>query len=58
MSHAPWLIQAESDLVAATVLSDANYHAQAIWLAGQAVEKAHKAIVSALGLRYEEKHFK
>ncbi len=58
MSHTSWLRQAESDLEAARTLSDANYHSQAIWLAGQAVEKAHKAIIVALGLQYQEKHFK
>lgn len=42
----------------AKVLSGANYHSQAVWLAGQAVEKAHKAILAALGLRYEDKHYK
>jgi HEPN domain-containing protein len=58
MSYAAWLQQAESDLNAAQVLSDARHHSQAVWLAGQAVEKAHKAILVALGLRYEDKHFK
>lgn len=58
MSHAAWLRQAESDLEAAKVLSAASHHAQAVWLAAQAVEKGHKAILVALGLRYEEKHFK
>ncbi len=50
--------QAESDLAAAKILSGANYHSQAVWLAGQAVEKAHKAVLAALGLRYEERHYK
>jgi HEPN domain-containing protein len=58
MSHAAWFEQAESDLRAARILSDANLHSQAIWLASQAVEKGHKAILAALGLRYEDKHFK
>ena len=58
MSHAAWLQQAESDLSAAKVLSAADHHAQAVWLAAQAVEKAHKAILVALGLRYEDRHFK
>lgn len=58
MNHAPWLEQAEDDVAAARVLSAANQHSQAVWLASQAVEKAHKAILAALGMRYEEKHFK
>ena len=29
-----------------------------MWFAAQAVEKAHKALLAALGLRYEERHFK
>ncbi len=58
MSHSAWTQQAQSDLAAAKVLSAANHHCQAVWLAGQAVEKAHKAILAALGLRYEDKHYK
>ena len=58
MSHTAWMLQAESDLEAAKLLTANNHHAQAVWFAGQAVEKAHKAILVALGLRYEEKHFK
>lgn len=58
MSHTAWFRQAESDLDAASVLSDAGHHSQAVWLAAQAVEKAHKAILAALGLRYEERHFR
>ncbi len=58
MSHAAWFRQAESDLDAASVLSGAGHHSQAVWLAAQAVEKAHKAILAALGLRYEERHFR
>lgn len=56
--HTPWLTQAESDLKAARVLSEGGLHSQAIWFAGQAVEKAHKAVLVALGLRYTEKQFK
>src|SRR4051794_34202900 len=48
------MTQAESDLEAARILSASGYHSQAIWLAAQAVEKAHKAILFALGLRYGE----
>ncbi|MBI2605474.1 MAG: HEPN domain-containing protein [Deltaproteobacteria bacterium] len=58
MSHAAWMQQAENDLAAAKILSDANHHSQAVWLAGQAVEKAHKAILAALGLRYQDKHYR
>ena len=58
MSHAAWLQQAESDLEAARVLSAARHHSQAVWFAAQAVEKAHKAILAALGLRYQERHYK
>lgn len=49
MSHQPWLRQAQADLEAARALSRAGHHAQAVWLAAQAVEKAHKAILVVLG---------
>ena len=58
MSYAAWVQQAESDLAAAKELSGANHHSQAVWFAAQAVEKGHKAILGALGLQYEEKHFR
>ncbi len=58
MSHAPWMQQAESDLAAAKVLSAANYHSQAVWFAEQAVEKGHKALIAALGLRYDVDQYK
>jgi len=58
VNHTAWFEQAESDLDAARVLSSANHHSQAVWLAAQAAEKAHKAILMALGLRYQDKHFK
>lgn len=58
MSHVAWLRQAESDFEAAETLSKAGLHSQAVWFASQAVEKGHKAILAALGMRYEEKHFK
>ena len=58
MSHAEWMGQASNDLAAAKLLSNAGHHSQAVWLAFQAVEKAHKAILVALGLQYEDKHFK
>jgi HEPN domain-containing protein len=58
MSHAAWLEQAESDLEAARLLSGAGHHSQAVWLAAQAIEKAHKAILFALGLRYAEPELK
>jgi HEPN domain-containing protein len=50
----PWLDQAESDLQAAKVLSVGRCHSQSVWFASQAVEKAHKAILLALGLRADE----
>lgn len=58
MNHEPWLDQAEDDLDAARTLSGAGKHSQAVWLAAQAVEKAHKAILISLGLQFQEKHFK
>jgi HEPN domain-containing protein len=58
LSHTVWLEQATDDLQAARVLSAASHHSQAVWLAAQAVEKAHKAVLLALGLRYEDRHFK
>ncbi|HEY2031163.1 MAG TPA: HEPN domain-containing protein [Myxococcales bacterium] len=58
MSYAAWLQQAKSDLAAAKVLAKSGFHSQAIWMAAQAVEKGHKAILVALGLRYEDKDFK
>ena len=58
MSHVVWLEQADNDLKAASALSAVGHHSQAVWLAGQAVEKAHKAIIAAMGLQYEERHFK
>jgi HEPN domain-containing protein len=58
MNHIPWMQQAENDLAAAKVLSAANHHSQAVWFAEQAVEKGHKALLAALGLRYEETHYK
>ncbi len=58
MSHAPWMQQAESDLAAAKVLSAANHHSQAVWFAEQAVEKGHKALIAALGLRYDVDQYK
>jgi hypothetical protein len=33
-------------------------HAQAVWLAGQAVEKGHKALLAALGLHHDDKHYR
>ncbi len=58
MNHEAWLQQAESDLAAASSSSNAGFHSQAVWFAAQVVEKGHKAILAALGLRYEDKHFK
>jgi HEPN domain-containing protein len=58
VSHDVWLRQADSDLDAARSLSSAGFHSQAIWCASQAVEKAHKAVLVALGLQLSEKGFK
>jgi HEPN domain-containing protein len=58
MSHEAWLEQCQSDLDAAKVLSAANHHSQAVWFAAQAVEKGLKAILAALGLQYEDRHYK
>lgn len=51
MSHDVWLEQTSDDLKAAHVLNGASHYAQAVWLAAQSVEKAHKAILAALGLQ-------
>ena len=45
-----WLRQAENDLAAARVTASGNFHAQACYLAGQAAEKALKALLVATGL--------
>lgn len=58
MNHGAWFKQAESDLAAARLLSEQMLHSQAIWLCSQAVEKGHKALLAALGLGYQERHFK
>lgn len=58
MTHAAWMSQADSDLNAARALSEGGFHSQAVWFAAQAVEKGHKAILAALGLRYEDKHYR
>ncbi|NJM10391.1 MAG: HEPN domain-containing protein [Bdellovibrionaceae bacterium] len=58
MHHEAWIKQAESDISAAKLLSHQKFHSQAVWLSGQAVEKAHKAILAALGLRYEDRDYK
>ena len=58
MSAAAWMEQAADDLAAAKILSAAGHHPQAIWLAAQAVEKAHKAILFALGLGVQTKDLK
>ncbi len=58
MSHRAWIRQAESDLQAAEALSGRGFHSQAVWLATQAVEKGHKAILAALGLQLEDRHYK
>jgi HEPN domain-containing protein len=45
-----WLRQAENDLEAARVTAGQGFHAQACYLAGQAAEKALKAVLVAAGL--------
>lgn len=58
MSAAEWMVQAEDDLKAADVLEKAGHHSQAIWLSGQAVEKAQKSLLFALGLRLSDDDLK
>lgn len=45
-----WLRQAQNDLEAARVTAGQGFHAQACYLAGQAAEKALKAVLVAAGL--------
>jgi HEPN domain-containing protein len=58
MSYLAWLSQAQSDLSAAKLMSANNFHSQALWLLSQSIEKAHKAILIALGLELNEKVLK
>ncbi len=45
-----WIRQAQSDLQAAQVTAPEGFHAQACYLAGQAAEKALKALLVAAGI--------
>jgi len=45
-----WLRQADNDLEAARLTAGQGFHAQACYLAGQADEKALKAVLVAAGL--------
>jgi HEPN domain-containing protein len=58
VNHLPWIQQAERDLAAAKLLSGSGYHEHAVWFASQSVEKGYKSILVAIGLQYEESHFK
>jgi len=53
-----WFAQAESDLRAAEALLAAGHWSQAIWLAEQSAEKAHKSLFFALGLRIGDQALK
>ena len=48
--------QAENDLEAARVTAGQGFHAQACYLAGQAAEKALKAVLVAAGLTPPDSH--
>ncbi len=58
MSFDAWFGQAEDDLKASKVLLAGGHPSQAIWLATQASEKAHKALLFALGLKITDDTFK
>lgn len=58
MSFEAWFGQAEDDLNASKVLLAGGHPSQAIWLATQASEKAHKALLFALGLKITDDTFK
>lgn len=45
-----WIRQAQNDLQAAQVTAEEGFHAQACYLAGQAAEKALKALLVAAGI--------
>lgn len=45
-----WIRQAQNDLDAARCMAAAAFHAQACYLAGQAAEKALKALLVAAGI--------
>lgn len=58
MSFDAWFGQAEDDLKASKVLLAGGHPSQAIWLATQASEKAHKALLFALGLKLTDDTFR
>ena len=45
-----WIRQAQNDLEAARCMASQGFHAQACYLAGQAAEKALKAVLVATGM--------
>jgi HEPN domain-containing protein len=45
-----WIRQAQNDLQAAHLTAEEGFHAQACYLAGQAAEKALKALLVAAGI--------
>jgi HEPN domain-containing protein len=45
-----WIRQAQNDLEAARCMAEQGFHAQACYLAGQAAEKALKALLVAAGM--------
>jgi HEPN domain-containing protein len=51
-----WMRQANSDLEAARCTAEQGFHAQACYLAGQAAEKALKALVAATGITPPHSH--
>jgi HEPN domain-containing protein len=51
-----WLRQANSDLQAARCTAEQGFHAQACYLAGQAAEKALKALLIAAGVTPPHSH--
>jgi HEPN domain-containing protein len=51
-----WIRQATSDLKAGRCMESEGFHAQACYLAGQAAEKALKALVVAIGITPPHSH--
>lgn len=58
MNHEEWFAQATDDFKAANLLLREGHYSQAIWLAEQSAEKAHKSLFFALGLRTGDKALK
>lgn len=58
MSAGVWFDQARDDLRAAMLLRDNKHYSQAVWFASQAIEKAQKALLLAMGLRLTDAHMK